>query len=136
MVVKHRRKSSRKKGYNHRQGLRRRGSGNRGGVGRAGLGKRCKQKKHKFMKNGKLGYGKNGFTSIHEQPAKINVGELSAKAGKLGEEKKGKYYINANRMKVLGKGSVRVPIVLSNYKNITENAKEKIIKAGGEVAEK
>lgn len=138
MVRKHKKKRSKKRGYYMRSGLRKRGAGNRGGVGRSGVGKRGKQKKHKFMKDGELGYGKSkGFKSIHEPVSIINVGMLSEQVGKLGEKKKGKYYVDLkNEKKVLGKGVVNVPIIIKNFIDITDSAKKKIEKAGGEVVTK
>ena len=136
MVVKHNRKSRKKLGYNKHSGLRRRGSGNRGGVGRAGQGKRCKQKKHKFMEEGKISYGKHGFSSKRRSVEAVSVGMLSEKASVFGEKKGDKYYMNMKNKKVIGSGVVNVSIVLSGYHSISEKAKNKIVKAGGEVVAK
>ncbi|MBN1923917.1 MAG: uL15 family ribosomal protein [Nanoarchaeota archaeon] len=136
MVVKHAKKNRKKMGYNMRQGLRRRGSGNRGGVGAAGHGKRCKQKKHQFMKDGQIDYGKHGFHSKSQPVEGISIGLLCEKAVKSAEKKGSKYLINAKGMKVLGSGTVNIPIILSNYCGVTKKAEEKIVKAGGEVVAK
>jgi ribosomal protein L15 len=136
MVVKHSRKSRKKPGHHDHDGLRRRGHGNKGGFGRSGMGKRSKQKKHKFMKNGKVSMGKHGFTSIHEKVETIDVGTLSEKANFLGEKKANKWVIDLKQKKVLGSGTVKVPLIISNFSSITEKAKNKITKAGGEIVEK
>jgi ribosomal protein L15 len=136
MVVKHKKKNRRKLGYERHSGLRRRGKGNRGGVGRAGQGKRGKQKKHKFMDKGRLGFGKHGFKSKSKSVESVSVGFLSEKAEELGVKKAGKFVIDVKRRKVLGSGLVKNALVLTNYNGITEKAKQKIVKSGGEVKEK
>lgn len=136
MVVKHRKKSRRKRGYERHSGLRRRGSGNRGGVGASGQGKRSKQKKHKFMKNGEINYGKHGFKSKKKQVEGINVGKLNEQAEQLGKKKGDKYLIDVERKKVLGSGFVTKPLAVFNYYSVTQKAKDKILKAGGEIIEK
>ncbi len=136
MVVKHAKKNRKKLGYNMRLGLRRRGKGNRGGVGAAGHGKKSAQKLHKFMKDGKLDFGKHGFTSKSKRVDSISVGLLSEQANKLGVKKGNSYVIDLKGKKVLGNGTVNNVLVLSNYYSITEKAKAKIVKAGGEVVAK
>jgi len=133
MVVKNRTKGVRKLGHHDHCGLRRRGSGNRGGVGAAGHGKRCKQKKHSFIVDGKVDYGKHGFASKMKRVESISVGLLNEQAVKLGTKKGNKYYIDLGKKKILGSGSVNLPLVLSNFSKITEKAKDKILNAGGEV---
>lgn len=132
MVVTHKLKSTKKLGHHDHDGLRRRGSGNRGGVGKAGHGKRMKQKKMSYMVNGKVDYGKHGFTSIHKQLKTITVGLISELAEKSSSQK---FEYDAKYKKILGTGSVRKAIIVKNYAGITEKAKDKIIKAGGEVKE-
>ncbi len=136
MVVKHEKKSRKKLGYNHHNGLRRRGSGNRGGFGRAGVGKRGKQKKHKFMVGGKIPYGKHGFTSKKVRIGFVTLSEINTIALHSNKDKDGKYHIDLGGKKVLGSGTLEVPVVLSNYSSITERAAEKVKKAGGELVEK
>ncbi|MDD4353304.1 MAG: uL15 family ribosomal protein [Candidatus Nanoarchaeia archaeon] len=132
MVVKHRIKSIRKLANEDHSGLRRRGSGNRGGVGKAGHGKRMKQKKFSFIVDGKVDYGKHGFTSIHKRLKTITVGQISEIAEKSDSKK---FEYDADYKKILGTGDVRKAIIITNYSGITEKAKDKIVKAGGEVKE-
>jgi len=132
MVVKHRKKSEKKLGYNNHSGLRRRGSGNRGGVGKAGHGKRMKQKKASYIIEGKVDYGKYGFASIYKKPKTITVGLISELAEKSGKEK---FEYNAEYKTILGSGEVKKQIIITNYSKITPKAKDKIIKAGGEIKE-
>lgn len=136
MTVTHEKKSRKKLGYNKHSGLRRRGSGNKGGFGAAGHGKKCKQKKHQFMKNGQLDYGKHGFTSKSKKVDSVSVGLLNEQAEKLAEKKGEKFHINLKGNKVLGNGTVTLPLVLSNFCKISEKAKDKVLKAGGELIEK
>lgn len=139
MVIKHEKKNRKKQGYQRHCGLRRRGSGNRGGVGAAGHGKRGKQKKHAFMENGKIDYGKHGFTSKAKIKKAINVGYLNEHLDSLCENKQGKWHADIRKLgfsKVLGSGAVNCAIVISNYDKITSRAKEKIVNAGGEIIEK
>ncbi|MDD2678713.1 MAG: uL15 family ribosomal protein [Candidatus Nanoarchaeia archaeon] len=132
MAIKHRRKSAKKLGHNDHSGLRRRGSGNRGGVGKAGHGKRMKQKKHSFIIDGKVDYGKHGFTSIHKKIESISIGMISEIAEKSASKK---FEYDAKKKKVLGSGQAKKPIIIKNYSKITQKAKDKVIKAGGEVKE-
>lgn len=132
MTAIKRRKSAKKLGHNDHSGLRRRGSGNRGGVGKAGLGKRCKQKKHSYIVDGKVGYGKHGFNSIYKPIKSVSVGIISEMAEKSSDKK---FEYDAKKMKILGTGQVRKAIIVKNYSSITEKAKDKIIKAGGEIKE-
>jgi ribosomal protein L15 len=132
MVVTHKRKSIKKLGHNDHSGLRRRGSGNRGGVGKAGHGKRMKQKKMSYMVDGKVDYGKHGFTSIHKKLKTITVGVISEIAEKSNSQK---FEYDADYKKILGTGMVKKVIIVKNYAGITQKAKDKIIKAGGEVKE-
>jgi ribosomal protein L15 len=132
MVVKHIKKSVKKLGHNEHNGLRRRGSGNRGGVGKAGHGKKAKQKKFSYMVNGKVDYGKHGFTSIYKKVKSITVGLISEMAEKSDSKK---FEYDADYKKILGSGEVKKAVIVKNYSGITDKAKDKIVKAGGEVKE-
>jgi len=132
MVVTHRKKSVKKLGHNDHNGLRRRGSGNRGGVGKAGHGKRMKQKKMSYIIDGKVDYGKHGFTSIYKKLKTISVGLISEMAEKSTSQK---FEYDAKYKKILGTGTVKKAIIVKNYAGITNKAKDKIVKAGGEVKE-
>jgi large subunit ribosomal protein L15 len=118
-----------------------RASGQRGGVGKAG------SKKHhyiKVMQENPRYFGKWGFQRpqhLVEDVSVLNIGEIDAFADRLVEqghaEKKGKEYtIDVKSMgvdKVLGSGRVTRKIKLINLDNISENAKEKVLEAGGSV---
>jgi len=144
MVVRRRKKSRKLRGRSRTMGWGRIGqhrkSGSRGGFGAVGM------HKHKWtwvVKYAPNWYGKHGFT----QPVEtrygvyaINVGELDELARKLLIEgravKEGeKIVLNMVELgynKVLGRGKVTLPLKVITL-NITEEAKEKIEKAGGEV---
>ncbi len=135
MVVKHSKKSRKKRGNYKRSGLRRRGSGNRGGVGRAGSGKRGKQKKTKFIMEKR----KKGFKSIYEDKKTINIGYLNDKVNDFLKEgiikkEKNAFIINADSLgfeKILGRGRVDKKIIIK-AESFSKKAVSKIEKAGGE----
>ncbi|VVB76584.1 50S ribosomal protein L15 [Candidatus Tiddalikarchaeum anstoanum] len=138
MVVRHRTKSEKKFGDSNRTGLRHRGAGNRGGVGKAGHGKRSKQKKSMYMVNGKVDYGQKGFKSKIKPVKAIDVGYICEHIDALCEKKGAKFAVNIKKLgygKVLGAGVVDKPLIISECGLITEKARAKITKAGGEVVE-
>lgn len=137
MAVRKRSKNSRHRGsHTHGWGSKKkhRGSGNRGGAGNAGSGKRAQSNK---PSNWSYRYfGKFERVSLRpEQPA-INVGDLPslvkrhniALAG-------GSYAVDLGSLgiyRLIGKGSVRQAFVVT-VRHASEQAQEKIVKAGGSV---
>jgi len=108
----------------------RRGSGCRGGVGKwAGS---CKHKFSYVTTYAPDHFGKHGFSPIIEKEAQdtINVGDIHtlAKAGRL--EKKGDMFMLEFNGKVLGSGSISLPIAVK-AKAFSDGAKVKIEKANG-----
>jgi len=112
----------------------RRGAGSRGGRGHAGG---CK---HHFVKELMLGrgYGDYGFTrpqrALNELSV-IDVGVLDETAEQLVELKQakartGKYYIALDVDKVLGKGRVTKPLIVT-ARGFSKRAEEKLEAAGG-----
>ena len=126
-MIRRKRKTKKKRGYEMHSGLRRRGAGNRGGRGNAGVGKKGSQKVTKLLAQGRKLGKKKGFVH-HKSPIKsINLGELMkyvkngvVDALKLGYEK------------VLGKGKV-LPGVTVKAKYFSEKAKQKIEQAKGKI---
>ena len=112
----------------------RRGAGNRGGRGHAGG---CK---HHFLKELLLGrgYGKYGFVrpqNMLSDPIIVDVGDLDEAADQLVERKDakvrtGKYYITLDVDKVLGKGRVTKPLIVT-ARSFSKRAQEKLESAGG-----
>ena len=112
----------------------RRGAGSRGGRGHAGG---CK---HHFVKELLLGrgYGDYGFVrpqKVLKEPIVIDIGALDESAERLVELKKarvrtGKYYITLDVDKVLGKGRVTKPLIVT-AKSFSKRAQEKLESAGG-----
>ncbi|MEM1569201.1 MAG: uL15 family ribosomal protein [Candidatus Bathyarchaeia archaeon] len=115
-------------------------SGMRGGFGRAGL------HKHKWTWTVKYApdyFGKRGFKSpiqkIKSKFKEVNVGELSQILSKMEnvELQNGKPVIDLPQLgygKLLGRGELNIPVVVKAI-GFTENAIEKVKKAGGEVVE-
>ena len=112
----------------------RRGAGSRGGRGHAGG---CK---HHFVRELLLGrgYGSYGFTRPQKAlnyPTVIDIGALDETAEQLVELKQarvrtGKYYITLDVDKVLGKGRVTKPLIVT-ARSFTKRAQEKLESAGG-----
>ena len=112
----------------------RRGAGSRGGRGHAGG---CK---HHFVKELLLGrgYGDYGFVrpqKVLKELIVIDIGALDESAERLVELKKarvrtGKYYITLDVDKVLGKGRVTKPLIVT-AKSFSKRAQEKLESAGG-----
>ncbi len=113
-------------------------SGMRGGFGKAGL------HKHKWtwtVKYAPNHFGKRGFKSpmqkIKLKFKEINVGELTDILSKLEkvELQNGKPVIDLPLLgygKLLGRGELKTPVIVKAI-SFTENAAEKIKKAGGEI---
>ena len=142
MVVRRERKIRRQRGsrlYGWGQVGQHRKSGMRGGFGKAGL------HKHKWswvVKYDPDHFGKEGFVRpaavTHEVKA-INVGELSSlMQGKdLQQDEKGRAIMDLSSLgyeKVLGSGKISFAVVVK-AQHITELAKKKISKAGGEAVQ-
>ncbi len=144
MVVRRRKKSRKLRGATRTHGYGRIGqhrkSGSKGGFGAAGM--------HKHMwtwvvKYAPTWFGKHGFNRPPEIVAKINavnVGVLDEIALKMKSEgtaliENGKIVVDVTKLgfnKVLGRGKVTQPLkVITPW--ISEKAKEKVEKAGGEV---
>ncbi len=112
----------------------RRGAGSRGGRGHAGG---CK---HHFVRELLLGrgYGSYGFTrpqNLLADPTIVDVGALDEAADLLVERKQakvrtGKYYITLEVGKVLGKGCVTKPLIVT-ARSFSKRAQEKLESAGG-----
>jgi len=106
----------------------RRGAGNRGGKGRAGIWK------HRFSMVTAAGIklGKHGFSreKIKKEIQTINVGEIEryAIAGELKKEN-GMYVFDFGG-KVLGAGTVTLPILV-RAKAFSKKAEKKLMDAGG-----
>ncbi|MBI3671272.1 uL15 family ribosomal protein [Candidatus Azambacteria bacterium] len=87
------------------------------------------------------GRGTNKFISIQTKPAILNVGEIS-KAFKKGEDVNPQTLVesrliskvggNYPKVKILGKGELSLSLKFSGCQ-VSESAKEKIVKAGGEI---
>ncbi|MBI5332472.1 MAG: uL15 family ribosomal protein [Candidatus Aenigmarchaeota archaeon] len=130
MVVHHRKKIRRQRGYrSHGYGSKKkhRGKGSRGGRGYGG------SHKHKYsyiIKYEPDHYGSSGFRSLKKKDKEINIDTvLKLMAGKdsidLGEH---------GFTKLLSKGEISKPIAVKVAKS-SAAAKEKIEKAGGSVEE-
>jgi large subunit ribosomal protein L15 len=112
----------------------RRGAGSRGGRGHAGG---CK---HHFVRELLLGrgYGKYGFARpqrVLRDLAVVDVGALDETAEQLVELKHarvrtGKYYLTLDVDKVLGKGRVTKPLIVT-ARSFSKRAQEKLESAGG-----
>ncbi|MBS7612052.1 uL15 family ribosomal protein [Candidatus Bathyarchaeota archaeon] len=115
-------------------------SGMRGGFGKAGL------HKHKWTWTVKYApdyFGKRGFKSpmqkIRLKFKEVNVGELADILSKLEkvEFQDGKPIVDLPLLgygKLLGRGELKIPIIVKAI-SFTENAAEKVKKAGGEIIE-
>lgn len=146
MVVRRRRKSRKLRGRTRTMGWGRVGqhrkSGSRGGFGAVGF------HKHKWVwarKYAPLWYGKHGFTPPKHSKKivrAVNLEELRAIVSRLRGENKlrveeGRVVVNLLELgfnKVLGKGEIDFPIKLI-APHVSERAREKIARAGGEVVE-
>jgi large subunit ribosomal protein L15 len=112
----------------------RRGAGSRGGRGHAGG---CK---HHFVRELLIGrgYGNYGFVrpqNMLRDPVIVDVGALDEAAERLVELKQakvrtGKYYITLDVDKVLGKGRVTKPLIVT-ARSFSKRAQEKLESTGG-----
>jgi large subunit ribosomal protein L15 len=112
----------------------RRGAGSRGGRGHAGG---CK---HHFVKELLIGrgYGSYGFVrplNMLRDPVIVDVGALDEAAERLVELKQakartGKYYITLDVDKVLGRGRVTKPLIVT-ARSFSKRAQEKLESTGG-----
>ncbi len=143
MVVRKRQKKSRTKG-SHTSGWgckkRHRGAGARTGRGNAGRGKRSAHKKPSFAKL-RIFLGHKGF-KMHGptfEPKAVNLEYIQAHLNEyvqngLVEKKGDMYVIDAQKLgfdKVLGSGNLTVKLHIKALQ-FSGNAKEKIVKLGGE----
>ncbi len=148
MTITKQKKNIRQRGHKtHGWGAKKkhRGAGNRGGRGMAGSGKRADHKKQTIIKEyGLLNYfGKHGFTS-HKPKIKVNAINISyletkfstlLKKGLIKQEKD-ICVIDLKKLgfnKLLSKGIPTKKYKITT-KFISKSAKEKIEKAGGEIA--
>ena len=93
MTATRKKKSRKKRGWNHRLGKRRRGAGNRGGRGRSGAGKRSQHKFDKFRYDTVV----SNLKGVHKHKkykllSIINVCDLDNLSDSF-ENKNGKYYV-------------------------------------------
>lgn len=103
------------------------GSGSKGGKGMAGSGKRADQKKTLVLKEYKVYFGRQGFTSRKTKKRKIkfiNIQDIETRF-KPGE-------IDLSDYKVLGDGEITNKFIIKANK-ASVSALEKIKKAGGEI---
>ncbi len=144
MVVRRRKKSRKLRGRTRTMGWGRIGqhrkSGSRGGFGLVGFHKHRWTWVVKYAPNW---FGKHGFThppAITPEVNGINVGELDEIARELlakglATKEDNKIVIDVTKLgfnKVLGRGKVTLPLKVITV-SITESARAKIEKAGGEV---
>lgn len=132
-----RRKARQKRGYlGHRTHGRgnvknRRGSGNRGGRGMAGV---CKHKGTWEVRYSPGYFGKTGFTRpVRKDVKAINLYEINQKAvlNQL-EKRAGKHHFDFEG-KVLGCGSVTMPLVI-RASAWSKNVEKKLGAAGGQIS--
>lgn len=144
MIVHKKKKNKRMRGSKTHGGgsmKKRRGAGNRGGRGNAGTGKRADVKKPSIKVNtyfGKYGFKKKNKTKIHA----INIEYLEKFSEKLildkkAQKSKDSIIIDLKSIKInklLAKGTPKNKWEIT-CKYFSNNAKEKIEKAGGKVME-
>ncbi len=145
MTYNKRKKSSRMHGSKtHGYGSKKkhRGAGNRGGRGMAGTGKRADQKKPSIWKNTKY-FGKHGFNTHKNVVKSVSTKFLMDKFNSLlrnGVIKASgdSYEIDLGKLgyqKLISKGQVNKKFIVK-VDFATENAVDKIEKAGGKVITK
>ena len=139
MTDRKRRKSNKQRGERtHGKGdtKNKRGAGNRGGRGRAG------SHKHKYsMYYGQFGQEKKQIIGKPKAPT-LNVEDLESYIPKWEQEQKVKKEGNLMVLdgtligvaKITGRGTIAIPVSLKNL-SASKKAQEKIIAAGGNIAE-
>ena len=145
MVVNKRKKYSRQRAsHTHGWGSKKkhRGAGSRGGKGFSGSGKRGDAKKTKYWKDTKY-FGKYGFKPqrVKEEIIAINLYNIEEKVEAWLNDKQiskegSAYVIDLEKIgsnKLLGNGQVKNKLKIS-VKYASNNAIEKVKKAGGEVS--
>ncbi|MEK6872519.1 MAG: uL15m family ribosomal protein [Nanoarchaeota archaeon] len=138
MKTKKKRRSRRfRGGSTHGHGSRKKwkGSGHKGGKGMAGTGKRADQKKTLVIKlYGNKYFGKQGITSkstFKKKNKVINLRDIEKNFDSLKKfEKDG--WLDLKEYKVLGDGEINKKIKI-RVLDVSERAREKIKKIGGEV---
>ncbi len=137
--TKKKRKSRRyRAGSTHGHGSRKKwkGSGHRGGVGMAGTGKRADQKKTLVIKlYGNKYFGKQGITSKKTERKKnlvINLRDIEKNFDSLNKKFGKDGWLNLKEYKVLGDGELTKKVKVKAL-SVSEGAKEKIERTGGEV---
>lgn len=116
------------------------GSGCRGGVGMAGTGKRAGHRKTFVLKYMYPYFGKKGFTSKKTEKKRsnvINLDEIEKNLESLEKRKIAKktakgWELNLKDYKILSRGEIKNSLII-NAASVSEKAREKIEKAGGEV---
>ena len=112
------------------------GSGHRGGIGMAGTGKRADQKKTLVNKlYGNKYFGKQGITSKGTERDKskvINLRDIQGNLESLSKKHEKQGILDLSKYKILGQGELTTKLSIRALK-ISESAKEKIKKAGGEI---
>jgi large subunit ribosomal protein L15 len=112
-------------------------SGHKGGKGMAGTGKRSGHKKTLVLAKYPGYLGKKGFKSKKIKLNVLNLEDISKRIVSFLDKKKAKkkekgIELNFPGYKILGRGEIKEKIILK-ADEISDSAKEKIIKAGGEV---
>ncbi len=137
-----RKKVSRMRGsHTHGGGAKkkRRGAGHRGGRGNAGSGKRADQKKPSYWKE--KYFSGPVFKPINQKPLTMSIAELesgfeSLSARKIIIQNEGFFEVSMGKpWKLLSQGKPTKTYFIKTD-NLSENAKEKIKKAGGKFLEK
>jgi len=147
MKIKKRSKRSRLRGsktagYGYRK-KHKGGKGEHGGRGMAGTGKRAGHKIMWVYKYAPNYFGKRGFKSRKKIKSKlkiINIDDIEEKLEKFlqsGVAKKTAkgMELNLKKYKILGRGDIKNKIII-HAGSISKEAREKIVKAGGEILEK
>ena len=139
MKIKKKRKSKRQRGqttYGHGARKKWKGSGHRGGKGMAGSGKRADQKKTLVIKlYGNKYFGKKGFTSrgtARKKGHAINVGDIEKNYEHLIKKYGRGSVLDMRTYKILGDGEIQMKVKIKALA-ASQQAKEKITKAGGEI---
>ena len=121
--------------YGHGARKKWKGSGHHGGCGMAGTGKRADHKKSLVIKlYGNNYFGKQGITSRKTERNKskqINLGDIQNNLDSLMKKHGKNNVLELKKYKILGEGELKTAIKIKAMA-FSENAKEKIEKAGGE----
>lgn len=141
-MIRRKKKSRKKRGWNHSLGKRHRGAGSRGGRGKAGRGKKSSAHRfQKFLKEiGPLGRRGIKGKPLPKKIRAINIGVINEIAEglvskKLAKKEKQGIMLNLKDLgydKLLGSGNVTNKFIIQ-CKFFSERAKKKVEAAGGQV---